>query len=729
MKSTQNIDQMLNEQRLEDVIEMLCQAESPVESRKAIENAVKHFWPIRDKYPDLPGGLNAAVALKKLGVDNDSIVSSILSCYALNEIISLEQIEDEFGGTVAKLVKSVRWMNALNESADEVISDDRQAENLRRMVLAVVEDVRAVLIKLVFRLERLKRLVKLDQSVVQQAIAQETLSLYAPLANRLGIAQIKWEMEDLAFRCLNPLAYKRIANALEEKRGRREEYIATFVKTLREKLERENLEGLEILGRPKHIYSIWKKMLKKQSRFELLFDVRAVRVMTDRVSDCYKVLGIVHSEWKHIPSEFDDYIANPKSNGYQSLHTAVVAANGKAVEVQIRTKSMNEHAEYGVAAHWRYKEDQRQDDLFQETINALRQMLDNTSGDDSGFADSLSTELFANRVFARTPKGRILDLQQGATVLDFAYYIHTDIGHRCRGAKVDGRIVPITTELKSGNEVEILTTREPRPSHDWLNKNLGYLRTSRARARVRSWFNAQDHDLHIQDGKSIFEREWKRLDTRDVTLEMVCNKLKLVCANDLYAALGRNDISAVQLISAVGSLANSGRALSDKSAALKRKPREAEVVKGSAEVTVQGVGNLLTQMATCCNPEVNDPIIGFITQGKGVSVHRRDCINILNTGPLEAARLVEVSWGNEALLKMRAVLHIFAYDRYGLIRDISAVVTAQNAYITLMQTRSDKTEQMAEMTLGIELEDFDQLIVVMDQIKQLPNVIDVTRGE
>ena len=728
MKSTQSTDQILNEQRLEDVVEMLCPVDSSEGSRQTIKNAIEHFWPIRDQYPELPGGLNAALALKKLGVDNDSIVSSILSCYALNEIITLEQIEDQFGGTVAKLVKSVRWMNALNESADEVISDDRQTENLRRMVLAVVEDVRAVLIKLVFRLERLKRLVKLKQSVVQQTIAQETLNLYAPLANRLGIAQIKWEMEDLAFRCLNPLAYKRIANALEEKRERREEYIATFVKTLREKLESENLEGLEILGRPKHIYSIWKKMLKKQARFERLFDVRAVRVMTDRVSDCYKVLGIVHSEWKHIPSEFDDYIANPKSNGYQSLHTAVVAASGKAIEIQIRTKSMNEHAEYGVAAHWRYKEDQRQDDLFQETINALRQMLDNTSGDDSAFADSLSTELFSNRVFARTPKGLIFDLQQGATVLDFAYYVHTDIGHRCRGAKVDGRIVPITTELKSGDEVQILTTREPRPSHDWLNKNLGYLRTSRARAKVRSWFNAQDHDLHIQDGKNIFEREWKRLDTRNVTLDMVCNKLKLVCANDLYTALGRNDISAVQLVSAVASLTNPDRVV-DKSVVFKRRSRELGPDKGSAEITVRGVGNLLTQMATCCNPEVNDPIIGFITKGKGVLIHQRDCINILNTGPLEASRLIEVSWGSETLPKILAVLQVIAYDRYGLIRDVSAVVTAQNVDITSMQTQSDKTEQMVEMTLEVELQDFDQLIVVMDQIKQLPNVIDVIRGE
>ncbi|MCG8383255.1 MAG: bifunctional (p)ppGpp synthetase/guanosine-3',5'-bis(diphosphate) 3'-pyrophosphohydrolase [Gammaproteobacteria bacterium] len=713
---------------MDDVVALLCHKESNSANCDDIRRAVRYFWPYRYENLDLPGGLNAAVSLKHLGVDHDTIVSSILSCYALKDVISLEQIAHEFGNNVAVLVKSVRWMNALNESVDDVISDQKQAEYLRRMVLAVVEDVRAVLIKLVFRLERLKRLVKREHSLTQQSIAKETLSLYAPLANRLGIGQIKWEMEDLAFRCLNPQAYQRIACALEEKRKDREDYIHSFVKELKKSLRKEKVRDFEVFGRPKHIFSIWKKMYKKQIQFEDLFDVRAVRVVVNRATDCYKVLGVVHSNWKHIPSEFDDYIANPKNNGYQSLHTAVIGMGGKAVEVQIRTRAMNEHAEYGVAAHWRYKEGQTEDSQFQKTINALRQMLETTSVEDKSSADVLSTELFSDRVFARTPKGKIFELPQGSTVLDFAYYVHTDIGHRCRGAKVDGRIVPLTFELKSGSEVEILTTREPRPSRDWLNSNLGYLQTSRARSKVRNWFKIQDHTQHIHDGKVICDRELKRLNATHIGIESVSKKLKLDNTNELYASLGRNDVSNAQLVSAVVSLLNERRAGGGKPAQSKRREKLAEAA-GDSEVIVRGVGNLLTQRASCCKPEVNDPIIGYITRGKGVSVHRRDCTNILNLDPSEAVRLIEVSWGAEKAPTLSVVILIQAYDRYGLMRDISAVMANHDVYITSIHTESNRDEQTADMSFKVDVQDINQLILVMDKLRQLPNVIEVSRAE
>jgi len=464
-----------------------------------------------------PRSIDVARRVSELGNDRDAIIATLLSDPGLRDVLDPGQIEAEFGGTIARLTQDVNRLNTLKESKQARLDSPEQAEKLRRLLMAIISDVRVMLIKLCYRVERLP-LLKHDDYEQRRWIAQETLDIFAPLANRLGMGLLKWELEDLAFRALEPQAYKRIAKLLEEKRSEREAFIEQFRGRLQNLLVEQGIEA-NVQGRVKHIVSIWRKMQRKNLEFHELFDVRAVRILVDSVADCYGVLGIVHTTWQHIPQEFDDYIANPKENGYQSLHTAVVAEDGKIVEVQIRTQEMHENSELGVASHWRYKEGAHLDRRMEANIAQMRDLLQGSAEEVSDAISEISTELSSERVYVFTPNGRIIDIPQGGTPLDFAYSIHSEVGHRCRGAKVNGRIVNLTTLLQTGDEVEILTTKESRPSRDWMNKNLGFIKSAGTRSKVRNWFNHQDFEQNLLDGKSIYDRMLGKYSIHKVNLK------------------------------------------------------------------------------------------------------------------------------------------------------------------------------------------------------------------
>ncbi|HDP89051.1 MAG TPA: GTP diphosphokinase [Thioalkalivibrio sp.] len=707
--------------RREELIEQF--AISPdAKLREQAVAAIDHALAVEGGENHRPHGLDVAAILLGLHVDQTTLVAAILSDPRLRDRLDERYLREHFGDTVAALVKNVNWLNTFKECRDdENIQAPEQAERLRRMLLAMVDDVRAVLIKLAFRVQRLRGLAHEDYET-RRCIARETLEIYSPLANRLGVGQLKWEMEDLAFRYLEPQAYKQIAKSLEETRTGREAYVQEFMTRLVGELEREGIEA-EVSGRPKHIYSIWRKMQRKHLDLDELYDLRAVRVIVDKVPTCYGVLGIVHGLWPHIPREFDDYIANPKENGYQSLHTAVVGPGGRTVEVQIRTREMHEFAELGVAAHWRYKEGGAQDQKMERAIASLRHLLEERDSD-AELLDDFRSDLFSDRVFVLTPQGEIMDLKRGATPLDFAYAVHTEVGHRCRGAKVNGRIVPLTHVLKSGEQVEILTAKEGEPSRDWLNPHTGYLATSGARAKVRQWFKQRDQDKNLADGRHLLEREAQRLGIapKGIDLDQLAQDLRLQRGEELLIALGRGDVTPGQLLGALKMPEPEADEI-----VISRPDKRVRRKRGEAgEVRVRGVGNLLTHMAPCCKPVPGDAIVGYITRGKGVSIHRRDCPNILGLPAEKRPRLVEVEWGEEA--EARPVdVHVQAFDRQGLLRDITSVLANEKVNVLAANTRTDRSDQSVHMDLTIEITGTTQLGLVMDKIAQLPNVMDVYR--
>jgi len=605
----------------ESALELLC-ANCSDDEIVCIEQAVDDYLSIRHEPTVYPDSLAVAAQLKSMRADAPTIVAALFGSDVSERFYSSDDIALRYTAECRKITDEVRWLNQWNvvkvdfDRGTSLGSRD-QAEMLRRMLLTVIKDIRVVLVKLAFRTQRLYEFVKHGDGgnvAHSMRIARETLSIYAPVANRLGLGQLKWELEDVAFRIVDPEAYKRVAKALEENRASRETYIHTFVETLAVKLRDNNVIEAEVFGRPKHIYSIWRKMHLKRIEFTDLFDVRAVRVLVNDEQCCYSALGVVHGTWQPIKHEFDDYIANPKDNGYQSLHTAVIGPDGKAVEVQIRTRVMNEDAENGVAAHWAYKEGTAPDNKQQRNLNALKQLLD--EADDEQIFEGLTQQLDSSRVYVFTPKGEVIDLVTGSTPLDFAYHVHSEIGHCCRGAKVNGSIVPLSYKLQNGDQVEVLTTREPAPSRDWLNKSNGYLNSARARSKVRSWFNSQDHEQHVADGRIILDRELKRLKTVSVAIDAIAERLGFGKPADLYSGIGRNDISVPQIVGAIDHLAKPVDKLPQVIPKRPRKPAE----KGG--VHVRGVGNLLTNMAICCQPVPDDSIVGFITRGKGCVLGR-----------------------------------------------------------------------------------------------------------
>ncbi len=718
MKHTFSAEDKLFES-VESLAEHLCEGYTPKLGLK-IQQAIEAYWLHRDEPTIYPDALHVACQLKSMGADAPTLVSTILGNDVMSQAYPLDLLHDKFGPDIADLTRQVRWLNELSitdeEDADGVGARD-QAELLRRMVLSMVEDIRVVLVKLAYRTQRLYMLVKSDDHS-RTAVAKETLAIYAPLANRLGLGQLKWELEDVAFRILEPQAYKRIAGALEENRTSRESYINEFVDQLTARLQDNKLHNAFVFGRAKHLFSIWKKMRAKRVEFDDLFDVRAVRVLVEDITQCYSVLGIVHTAWQPIGREFDDYIAHPKENGYQSLHTAVIGPGGKSVEVQIRTKAMDDEAENGGAAHWAYKEGASTDATLQRSIDSLKLLLEDT---DESIVEEFSQQLDSERVYVFTPKGDVIDLVNGATPLDFAYHVHSEIGHRCRGSKVNGRIVNLTYPLQIGDRVEILTTREPGPSRDWLNKSLGYLKSSRARGKVRAWFNTQDYEQHLSDGRAILDRELRRFKTVNISIEEITRRLKFDKPAELFVALGRNEVTVSQIVGAIDHLSEpeKKRLVADNV--------QNPLARRQDSISVRGVGNLLTNIATCCQPVPDDHIVGFITRSKGVSIHRSSCINMLNLPEEERQRLIDVEWGSDARDKYPVDIVIVAFDRVGLLRDVSTVMANNRADVIAVNTLSNQDDQTAEMKISVLVSNMQELNTLLENVRQLRNVSSVER--
>ena len=661
--------------------------------------------------------MQTADILDQLNLDTETLVAALLSDLPLAE---LERAE-AFGERVPAMIRDLSRIRTVAVSGSDA-DDDKQSENLRRMLLGLADDVRVVLIVLAKRLQLMRVLRKGEQGDESRVIAGITQRIHAPLANRLGVWQLKWELEDLSLRVLHPDAYRDIARALEEKREERERFIAGVIQRLQASCAEHGIDA-EISGRPKHIYSIWKKMQRKGVDFSQIFDVRAVRVLVDTVSQCYEVLGMVHGAWQPIPQEFDDYIAHPKANGYRSLHTAVVGEDGKPLEVQIRTREMHDHAERGVAAHWRYKEDGKGDAELERRIEWMRAWLEHPG--DSPEGEDADAEFEARRIYVLTPDGKVVELPRGATAVDFAYAIHSSVGHRCRGAKADGKMISLTQPLESGQTVEIITVKEGGPSLDWLNASSGYVTTSRARNRIRHWFKRQDYEQHVALGKASLDKEVSRLGVKKPDLEKLLDKYNFKTVDDLYAAMGRGEVSATQVanLQAAPAVVDDDREISLK--ADRRSGRH----KGTAgEVVVQGVDGLMTHTARCCKPVPYDSIVGYITRGKGVTIHREDCPVLRRLKKDQPERLIPVVWSEEQPRGAFLVdVQIYAHDRKGLLRDISSVFSNEEVDVLGVKTHSDRKKEIASMRFTVEVTDMIQLSAVMEKLAQVPDVLDVKR--
>lgn len=673
--------------------------------------------------PYIQHSLAVASMLAELRLDPPTIAAGLLHDVVEDSLVSVEDLEQQFGEEVASLVDGVTKLGEIELSKMGRLSfDERESENLRKMFLAMFRDVRVVLIKLADRLHNMRTLSSLPEER-RLRLARETLEIFAPLANRLGIWQWKWELENLGLRYLNPRRYREIARLTAARRPMRERDIQHYIDVLRQQLAQEGIPNSHISGRPKHIYSIYRKMERKGLSIDQIYDIRGIRVILDTVAQCYRVLGIVHGLWRPIPGEFDDYIATPKDNMYRSLHTAVVAEDGKTLEVQIRTREMHETAEYGIAAHWRYKEGSRQHDIeFEEKVNWLRQLMEwrHDITDGAEFIASLKTDVFRDRVYTFTPHGDVIDLPSGSTPIDFAYHIHTEIGHRCRGAKINGKLVSLDYQLDNGDQVSILTTRRGGPSRDWLNPALGYTKTTRARSKIRQWFRRQKRDENIALGRDLLERELKRLGVGGMAHERVFQLFqdeRYERLEDFLAAVGYGDINNQQIATRI--IEAERRDKIEEEIDLPALPTTAMV---DEDVTVLGTGGLLTRLARCCSPIPGDEIIGYVTRGRGVTVHRRDCPNMLRVA--ETERLIEVDWGTEKKT-YPVTVHITAYDRGGLMRDISAVVAAADINVTSFNVTT--TKNIANLRATLEISEFAQLSSVLAQIERLPNVVKAQR--
>lgn len=673
--------------------------------------------------------------LSALNLDTDSLCAAFICPLYEYNCISLDYIEENFSKKIYLLCKGVSQMEAikaLNQSQSSQVSAN-QIDNVRRMLLAMVEDVRAVVIKLAERLCHL-RLVKNSDEETRVLAAKETSNIYAPLANRLGIGQLKWELEDLSFRYLHPNVYKTIAKQLDEKRLDREQYMTDFVANIAEQLKSSGIKGC-VYGRPKHIYSIWKKMQQKSLDFEQLFDVRAVRIVVDELQGCYGALGLVHTSWNHLSKEFDDYVATPKSNGYQSIHTVVIGPEGKTIEIQIRTQQMDDDAELGVAAHWRYKEGNASGKTsgFDEKVSWLRKILqwqDDVS--ESGeLLDELRSQVFEDRIYVFTPSGDVVDLPSGSTPLDFAYYIHSNVGHSCIGAKVFGRIVPFTHTLRTGDKVEILRSKTLNPSRDWLNPSLKYLHTSRARAKVQHFFRLLDRDKNLAAGKEMLEIALGKLQLSlaKVDLSVATERFNLTTNDDLFAAIGSGNTRLLQVVHCLQQQDEKSKPeVEIDPQSLIRQPQQTDTQTGDSNgITVSGVGNLLTHMAKCCQPVPGDEILGFITQGRGISVHRVDCDQLANSLNQQPEREVEVQWGGSNNKSYQVSINIIGGDRQGLLRDISTIISNERVSIIGIESNTDNAKQSMSMTIKVEIANNEALTRLLAKLKQLDDVTEVKR--
>jgi GTP pyrophosphokinase len=678
-----------------------------------------------DVSPDLElrrrAALEVAEIVRTLDADDDVVLASLLQPLLEAGVIDREAASMRVGAEAARLARALGELGEFGLAPDwtpERGLEPVQAEALRKMLVAVIGDVRLVVVKLAEALQRMRRAKALD-AADKRKLAIVTREVYAPLANRLGVWQVKWELEDLAFRYLQPAEYRHIAAALKVRRTEREHYI----EELKSRLERElRAAGIEarIDGRPKHIYSIWRKMQAKKLAFEQIMDIRAARVLVDTVAECYAALGIVHSLWQFIPGEFDDYIATPKDNFYRSIHTAVIGPGGQAVEIQIRTHEMHAHSERGVAAHWRYKEGGRGDQAYERKINQLRALLAPEEKDTAhDFLDRMRVELFQDRVYVLSPKGEIVDVPVGGTPLDFAYQVHTDLGHRTRGAKVNGRMVPLDYELKNSETVEIIAGKSAHPSRDWLAPQSGFLASPRHRNKVRAWFRKQEASQNKLEGRALLDREIQRLGVKTPSMPELLAELKLESAEDLHEALGLGEVNTAQVAAAIQRLFARAARVDEPVKARPAAPRE-------PELEVQGIGDLLATYARCCKPVPPEPIVGYITVGRGVTIHTRSCLNLARLAVKAPARILPVGWGSPGA-EFPVDLEVEAFDRRGLVRDVSAALADEKISIRSMSTTTDARDHLARMQIAIDITGLPQLSKVLARIAQLPNVVSARR--
>ena len=671
--------------------------------------------------------------LAPLHMDIETLQAAVLYVLLQEQKINQEQIFETYGKDLATLVHSAGTMSAISalKTSPNSKASESQIDKIRKMLLAMVEDVRAVVIKLAERVCLLRKVKNADEET-RVLLAREITDIYAPLANRLGIGQLKWELEDMSFRYLHPQTYIEIAKKLDGKRLDRESYIEGFVSNLQAELDKESIRA-KVYGRPKHIFSIWKKMQGKDLKFDELFDVRAVRIVTERLQDCYSALGVVHTLFHHIPKEFDDYVANPKPNGYQSIHTIVVGPKGKTVEIQIRTEAMHEDAELGVAAHWKYKEGNHsgKQSGYEEKINWLRKILQwqEDVSESGSLVDEVRSQVFEDRVYVFTPKGEVVDLPAGCTVLDFAYYVHSQVGHRCIGAKVDGRIVPFTYQVQTGERVEVITAKHPNPKRDWLNPSLGYIASSRSRSKIQHWFKQQDKDKNAIAGKEMLEAELARLGLTVKDAESAVERFNMLSLEDLLAGIGGGDVRLNQVVNHVQSR-KVNKDKHDASAAVEdllKKGQARSSGQSKGQIEVNGVGNLMTHLGRCCQPVAGDEIVGFITKGRGISVHREECEQLKELMRQNPERVVEVVWGENYSGGFKVKMRVLASDRTGLLRDVTTVLASEKANVLNMSSASDMKKQTATVEVHLELYNVDTLSKLIAKLQQIEGVFEAKR--
>jgi GTP pyrophosphokinase len=675
-----------------------------------------------DGKPYVTHCVEVATILAELDAPVPVIVAGLLHDTVEDTPVTFARIREDFGSEVASLVDGVTKLTQLprvsahdgRPKRERPTKSELAKETLRKTFLAMGDDVRVVVIKLADRLHNMRTLGALPPEK-QQRIARETLEIFAPLANRLGIWQMKWELEDLSFRYVHPEKFKEISDRVA-RRTDRESELTTISRKVQKVLKGGGLEA-NVDGRPKHLYSIFRKMERKGVPFEGVFDVRGVRVVVPSETDCYHALGLIHSSWKPVPGTFDDYIATPKDNFYQSLHTAVIYDDGRTLEVQIRTPEMHHNAEFGIAAHWRYKEGRKRDEAFEQRVTWLRRLMEwRQDVEDAGdFVDAMKSDVFEDRAYVFTPKGDIIDLPANSTPIDFAYHVHTDIGHRCRGAKVNGKLVTLDYRLQTGDSVEILTAKRGGPSRDWLNPTLEMVRSERARGKIRQWFKRQNREQNISHGRQLLEKEMHRLGLDAVSFEQVARDLGYPGVEDLLAAVGCGDLHLGKVLAGIVERDMEALGLPQAGAAFDERPTR-------NGVTVLGLTSVLTNMARCCKPVPGDPIIGYVTRGRGATIHRRDCPNALRIKDRE--RLVQVAWGT-ARQTYPVSVRIQAYDRDGLMRDVSTLVNNEGISMTSVNAATKNSLATVDLIMGIT--DLSQLSRVLNRLEALPNVLEARR--
>lgn len=689
------------------------------DSSKLLQQAVSLYD--KNSHLLLEKGLGIADILLSLGLDNETLASALSYPAVQVREIHLDSILECLGEDSRKLLNDVLQMQSLDKLQHIEKRGSHQIENVRKMLLAMVTDVRAVLIVLAERLWQLRQAKQLEKDG-QQKIANETLAVYAPLANRLGVWQLKWEIEDLCLRYLVPDVYMELAKKIASKRNEREAYVDRFIAQMHDTISQTAIKDFQVTGRVKHIYSIYKKMQRKNTNLEKIYDMSAIRVLVNNIEDCYSVLGILQSHWSQVPEEFDDYISQPKSNGYQSIHTVLIGPDNHYVEVQIRTYQMHKESELGVAAHWRYKEGVLQASSYEEKIALLRQIIawqKEVINPNEVKSEKPTQDLFADRIYVFTPTGDIIDLPKGATPLDFAYTIHSEVGHRCRGAKVDGSIVPLTYELVMGQRVEILTAKQPHPSRDWLNPHRKFLKTARARAKVQHWFKVNESIQNAANGRELIEKELKRLGVNHkVDLDSAASKLNYKNVNDMLTALSAGELRISQITHILMPVHHQ-ESFARPEVKVNQKP--------ISNIQILGVSNLLTNIARCCKPLPGDSVIGYVTRNRGVTIHRRDCKNMINVTNDASHRMIEVNWGEQQAGTYPTDLLVRVYDRSGILRDITTLLATEKINVSGLQTQKLSHSTEADILLTIDITHLQQLKIALEQIRKLPNVIEVRR--